>query len=1301
MNYTGISWEGGLIGPETLDNLNETSGLKGQSSKDFDLDIPVRDEIQSCWADAVQQWKIFKARIEREDPRDKFGTSRTRQFWIQPLLGMLGFDIESKPAEQFGEKSFAISHKATRRICPIHIVGYYESLDKAREGQKRSPHSMVQEFLNLSEENLYALVTNGHVLRLLRDSSRLVKLTYLEFDLEKIFEEDLYDNFAILYRLLHPTRFPAIGTEPADCLLESYHLNSMANGSRIRENLSAAVKTAVETWANGFLNREDNKNVVSGYGTQWTADSLNDEFLTLVYRLLFLLVIEERHLVFERDADPSKRNIYYAYYSLQSLRKRCTTIGPEEKYYHDAYEQLKTVFALFEDNDFGNALGIKALMGDLFNKDEMKILKQVHINNWDFAEGVKLFDSYFDEDRKVKVRVNYAALNVEEFGSIYEGLLELDPSIERDISGSLKFSYVQGEDRDNSSSHYTPEELVDPLIKSALNPLIEKKLQEADKEHALLSIRVCDDACGSGHILLNAARRIALELARVRTKSDNPDPASFRNAEKDVIRNCIYGIDKNPQAVKLCKVALWLESHNPGTSLGFLDNHIKCGDTLVGVVRVEDIFKTIPSDTFKTYKDSDKKYYAELKKWNDDVIKKQKKAKESEAQDVFRKEIDSDIQSVIAEMAQVSKMDDSTPELAEEKKSNYLKVTSMPAWKKLKVLADMRLAGYFADKTQQQPLVTEDVYHKYLTGEKDIENDSEAIYAQQVSEQKGFFHWFLEFAEVMAEGGFDCFLGNPPFKGNRKLKGIFGEDYLDYMRIAYAPAGAIDLVGYFVRRNYDLLNENCSLGTLSTNTIAQGNCREGCLQVIEDAGGTITMAVKSTPWPGVAAVSVSLLAINKGEWRKKCVLDGKKVDYISTYFDEENNISDKSIKNLLQNCNYSYIGSNVLGQGFILTEEQAKSLISRDAKNSNVVMPYMNGEDLNSRFDQSPSRWIINFFDKPLNKQSSSAEYQGDYAEDYDECLQIVAEKVKPERTRKKDNGTYVLRDPLPQRWWQYADKRPALYSALATKQKVLVVTRVSKTVAFAMVGNNNTVFSDAISVFAFEEEYWFAIMQSSFHFYWAWKNCSTMKGDLRYTPTSIFETFPFPAGFEPNREYVPEEIRAAEDADEQIKQHKATLDALGEKLDNQRKAIMLKIKIGLTNLYNLYHQENLSAASIVKTAKCSDADAEWALGEFMKMRQVQVECDTAVAAAYGWSDIALNHGFYDLEFLPENDRRRYTVCPDARKEIMTRLLKLNNERHKQELTAGLVDDTGKLLKKSTPTKTNKKTTNSSQIELL
>lgn len=654
---------------------------------------------------------------------------------------------------------------------------------------------------------------------------------------------------------------------------------------------------------------------------------------------------------------------------------------------------------------------------------------------------------------------------------------------------------------------------------------------------------------------------------------------------------------------------------------------------------------------------------------------------------------------MIAEMAQVSQMDDSTPELAEEKKSNYLKVTSTPAWKKLKVLADMRLAGYFADKTQQQPLVTEDVYRKYLTGEKDIENDSEAIYAQQVSKQKGFFHWFLEFAEVMAEGGFDSFLGNPPFKGNRKLKGLFGEDFLDYMRIAYAPAGAIDIVGYFVRRNFDLLKNDCALGTISSNTIAQGNCREGCLKVIEDHGGNIIMAVKSTPWPGEAAVVVSLLAIQKGEWKQYRILDGKKVNYISTFFDCQKENLDNHI--LAQNSGYSFQGSNVLGKGFVIAEETALAITKEDCKYENVIMQYINGFDLNNSISQTPSRWIINFFDRPLNKETAPKDYEGEFAEDYPKCLEIVEKYVKPERTRLNENGSYVLRGNLPTKWWQYAEKGPALYSKLSMLNRTLAVTGVSKTLGFAFV-DTGIVFDHAVLVFPLEENRYLSLVQSFAHFYWSWKYGSTMKSDLRYTPATIFETFPFPAGFEPNREYVPEEILAAEDADEQIKQHKATLDALGEKLDNQRKAIMLKIKIGLTNLYNLYHQENLSAASIAKTAKCSDADAEWALGEFMKMRQVQVECDTAVAAAYGWSDITLNHGFYDLEFLPENDRRRYTVCPEARKEIMTRLLKLNNDRHKQEVAAGLVDETGKLLKKSpTPKPKKKKTTPTDQIELL
>lgn len=1276
MNYTGINWEGGLIGPETLENLKENSDLKGQAASDFELDTPVRDEIQSCWADSVQQWKIFKTRIEREDAKDKYGTSRTRQFWIQPLLALLGFDIETSNAVQIGEKSFAISHKATRRVCPIHIIGYYESLDKAREGQKKSPHSMVQEYLNLNEEALFALVTNGHVIRLLRDSSHLVKLTYLEFDLEKIFEEELYDNFAILFRLLHVTRFPTIGTEPSECLLEQYHQNSLENGTRIRDKLSSAVKEAVRLWADGILHNPENADFVQNYAKTWTADNLNEEFLTLIYRLLFLLVIEERHLVYEKNADQEKRALYYSYYSLQNLRKRCVYMGNEERHYHDAFEQLKTTFALFEDESTGIPLGIKALAGDLFSKNGLQLLKSVYINNKDFSEGFRLFDSYYDDKRRVTVRVNYAALNVEEFGSIYEGLLAFDPCITKSVDGSYDFTYVEGTDRDDSSSHYTPEELVEPLIKSALEPLIQKKLQEEDKEKALLSIRVCDDACGSGHILLNAARRIALELARVRTNSDNPDPKTYRLAEKDVIRSCIYGIDKNPQAVHLCKVALWLESHNPGTSLGFLDNHIKCGDSLVGVARVEELFDLIPSTMFKTYKDSQKEYYNELKKKNDIQVKD---IKIFEKAKMTRPKVNSDITDIIKKLIEVGAMDDTTPEKEALKKQEYQKLLATPAWAKLKALADLRIAGFFADKTQEHPLVTQYSYEDLIAGNTKIEGNMAVNYAAEVSNEKHFFHWFLEFAEVMAEGGFDCFLGNPPFKGNRKLKGTFGLDYLDYMTHAYAPAGAIDLVGYFVRRNYDLLKKECSLATLSTNTIAQGNCREGCLQVIEDAGGTITMAVKSTPWPGVATVSVSLLSIYKGTWIASKYLDNKKVNYISTFFDDQEACVNYHIA---QNIDYSYQGSNVLGLGFVLTKEKAQEIIQTDKIYSNIVMPYINGDDFNKSYNQKASRWVINFFDRPLNKENAPVDYKGEYAADYPLCLEIVEKLVKPERVRLNKDGTgYALRYPLPQKWWQFAEKSPALYSKINKLNRTLVTARVSKSVAFSFI-ETHQVLHEKLVCFPFDSNSYLSVMQSIFHYLWAFKFCTTLGDGFCYTPSAIFETFPFPSGFEPNREYVPEAVKQEEDSSLEIQQHKKVLDELGQKLDDQRKKIMVKVKIGLTNLYNLYHQENLDTKAVIKTAKCSEEDAVWVINEIQIMRSIQVECDMAVASAYGWIDIILNHGFYDLEFLPENDRRRYTVCPEARKEIMSRLLKLNNTRHQQEVEAGFVDENGKLIKK-------------------
>jgi len=252
MKYASLTWEGALIGPETLDALNDENALKGQKPGDFGFKAKVRDEILEAWAEAKAQWLVFKIRRDKDDARDGYGTTRTRQSWVLPFLSLLGYELENAQAVELGGRSFAVSHRAAGYACPVHIVGFNESLDTRRDGARSSPHSLLQEYINLSE-SLYALVTNGLSLRLLRDSSRLVKLSYLEFNLERMFEEELFADFALLFRLLHISRWPRQADEAADCLLEHFHQDSLEKGSAIRNRLSAAVKEAIEDhWAQAF-----------------------------------------------------------------------------------------------------------------------------------------------------------------------------------------------------------------------------------------------------------------------------------------------------------------------------------------------------------------------------------------------------------------------------------------------------------------------------------------------------------------------------------------------------------------------------------------------------------------------------------------------------------------------------------------------------------------------------------------------------------------------------------------------------------------------------------------------------------------------------------------------------------------------------------------------------------------------------------------------------------------------------------------------------------------------------------------
>lgn len=622
MIYPSIRIEGAILSPDVLDRLDD---LAGQRPSDFGLEgtAKVKDEIARAWADAQDYWRIFQRKLESVRA-DSPATTETRQQWVLPLLGLLGYqlDFQPKSAEANG-KLYPLSHRvANRGGTVVHVTGYRDPAGLDRKAEQRSgalrmsAHAMVQEYLNLADE-LYGLVTNGRVLRLLRDSSRLIKLTYLEFDLDRIFSDGLFADFAVLYRLLHATRLPANRDEAAQSWIERYHQDSLDAGSRIREGLSKAVERAILGLANGFLQHRANddlrERVASG---RLSAEDFYKEVLRLIYRLLFLMVIEERGLVFPSGTAARHREVYEQFYSVMRLRRMSERRHLADRRHADLWQALQASFRLFEAGGPGPKMGVPPLAGDLFQPRAIDALMGCTLGNDALLGALRALNLYTHPDNGQLIRVNYGALNVEEFGSVYEGLLEYEPVILPD-GAQTTFAFKQGDERANTGSHYTPDELVQPLIKHSLDHLIAERLKAKDPEAALLSLRVADVACGSGHILLAAARRIGQELAVVRTGEDQPSPLAMRTAVRDVIRRCIYGVDLNPLAVELCKVALWLEAHVPGEPLSFLDHHIKCGNAIVGYVRREDIeARGVPDEAFVTMPGDDKEVAALLRQRN-------------------------------------------------------------------------------------------------------------------------------------------------------------------------------------------------------------------------------------------------------------------------------------------------------------------------------------------------------------------------------------------------------------------------------------------------------------------------------------------------------------------------------------------------------------------------------------------------------------------------------------------------------------------------------------------------------------
>lgn len=1281
MDFTSVNIQGNIISSEILDKIRNED-IKYQGSESFGLSkaASIRDEIGMAWSVLRSHWSAYKKRLESL-PKNKTGTSLTREKWILPFLTELGYELSFERKDIIvNDKGYSISHQAINRDnFPVLIMGYNDDLDKRREsgGPKQSPHSLVQEYLNHTE-HLYALITNGKQLRLLRDATRLVRLSYLEFDLEKIMEEELYSDFALLYRTLHASRMPETYMDGENAIIiEYYHQESLASGSRIREKLSEAVEGSIRTLANGFLKHPSNDVL----RVQFEEKVINEHdyylyLLRLIYRILFLIVIEERKLIYpdKTDEDLSRlRKIYFQFYSVERIRKLAEQKAYVDGDKHDLWQGLVTTFQIFENEYYGKKLGIAPLGSGLFSPSAIGPLHDLLITNQDLLTVIRSLTTFYD-DRKQLVRVNYSDLDVEEFGSVYEGLLEYDPHVDL-VAGQWSFSFVEGDGRSSSGSHYTPEELVKPLIKHSLDYIIEDKLKEEDPESALLSIRVCDVACGSGHILLSAARRIATELAGHRENAEQPSPPYYRAAIRDVIMSCIYGVDLNPLAVELCKVALWLEAHNPGEPLNFLDHHIKCGNAIVGLAHLEELNNGIADEAFKTLSGDGRRKDNRLRRENQQERKN--RLGQAQLNAILRKLVDENVRPMVDQLKALNQLPEHTPVEITEKAKKYQALMQGKGWWRLKQLADIQVAQFFLDADDAE-YITDGQYFQYLMSSQAIQSRGAAQAVAKASEKR-FFHWFLEFPEVFASnknagpdessarGGFDCMMGNPPFLGGQKLSGTYGNNFLEFLKYTYQPIGAVDLVTYFFRRIFDIVKPGGFQSLISTNTIAQGRAREDGLDVICSSGGAINHAVKSMKWPGIAAVEVALVTITKKAWKGPFVLAGREVATITPYLDNSEILGNPYP--LKDNEGRSFQGSIVLGKGFVLEPEIAKELIDKSSKNKDVLFPYLIGDDINNNPEQKPGRWVINFHDWPLTRFTESewkkidikekeninnrifkgqlikkAPYWfgGEVATDYHDCIEIVTLLVKPERekvTYSKNALEY---------WWLFERLRIDLYTNIKNRDHVLSSCRVSKYVNHSLIPSG-FIYDVGTNIVDRTSVHDYTVLQSGLHNEWAWKYASTLESRIRYLNVDCIDTFPFPDNL-------------------------PLLEVIGINYHEQRRLVMLHMQLGLTKTYNLFHLQFLTSIDIEKQSKQAREVCEQAYHDIIKLRVLHKEMDEAVLDTYGWSDIDLKHDFYEVDYLPENDRIRYTIYPEARKEVLKRLLLLNHERWEDEAKQGLHD---------------------------
>ncbi len=773
--FLTIRAEGALLPVDLLQRVVENDrDLGGLTPESYHLSgEKLNEAINRSWNRLLGAWAAF--RVAREKlPEGDAGTSVTREKWLLPLFDELDYGrLQITKAIDIEGKSYAISHGWNE--VPIHLVGCGARLDTRTSGvvgaAKASPHSLVQELLNRSPERLWGFVSNGLRMRVLRDNASLTRQAYLEFDLEAMMNGEVYADFVVLWLVCHQSRVESGEQRVENCWLEAWSKAAQERGTRALDGLRVGVERAIEALGKGFIGQPANGSLRSALssGAVSTLD-LYRQLLRLVYRLIFLFVAEDRQLLYDPASIAEARKRYADYYSTARLRRMAERVRGSR--HADLYAALQLVM---DKLGSGGApeLGLPALGGFLFSSAAMRSLVDCEIANVHLLEAIRSLA--FTQAGRTRRAVDYKNLGVRELGSVYESLLELHPLINASAD-TFELVSVAGSERKTTGSFFTPEDLITVLLDSALNPVIEHALSRAGSSIekqilAILNLKICDPACGSGHFLIAAAHRLARRLAQLRTGEGEPAPEAMRAAMREVISNCIYGVDINPMSVELCKVSLWMEALEPGKPLSFLDAHIQCGDSLVGVSPNLDISE-IPDEAFNPAFGDDKATASALKKRN----KRERGGSHADkaGQLGFRFEVThmtsmDDLARWLAERAeQVDAMpeDDSTQVQAKAKAFDDYHATS--EYLKNRFELDLWTAAFFwnipkADGETMLAPTQQELIQLRNGGELDSRLVERV---KELSERVNFFHWELAFPKVFSgeNPGFDCILGNPPWE---------------------------------------------------------------------------------------------------------------------------------------------------------------------------------------------------------------------------------------------------------------------------------------------------------------------------------------------------------------------------------------------------------------------------------------------------------------------------------------------------------------------------------------------------------